>query len=39
MTEHRRNCFESGSGAGIIARHYFMNELRSGMFHSLHGNP
>jgi hypothetical protein len=39
MTEHRHDCFESGSGAGIIARHYFMNELRSGMFHSLHGNP
>jgi hypothetical protein len=39
MTEHRHNCFESGSGAGSIVRHYFQNELRSGMLHSLHGNP
>jgi hypothetical protein len=39
MTEHGHNCFERGSGAGIIVRHYFQNELRPGMFHSLHGNP
>jgi hypothetical protein len=39
MAEHRDNCFESSSGAGIIARHRLVNQLRSGTYYCLHGSP
>jgi hypothetical protein len=39
VAKHWNNCFESRSGAGIVARHDFMDDLCVGMFHSLNGNP
>ena len=39
MVQDRDNCFESSSGAGIIRRHGFMNELGSGRFDSRNGKP
>jgi hypothetical protein len=38
MAEHRRNRFESSSGAGIIAP-CFMNQSCGGIFRFGHGNP
>jgi hypothetical protein len=39
MAKRWNNCFESRSGAGIVARHNFTHELCVGMFHSSNGDP
>jgi hypothetical protein len=39
VVKHRNNCFESRSGADIVARPGFTSELCVSMFPSLNGNP